>query len=108
MTDGKITDQHRPKEKYDPDHMINAMSNSDREVISHKSDNVSSFDQACQQAKNNGVVVYTIAFETNGDGVKQMRRCATSPSFFFKASKSSISKVFSAIAAGINQLRLTQ
>ncbi|NBB81604.1 MAG: hypothetical protein GVY36_19545 [Verrucomicrobia bacterium] len=108
MTDGKITAQYRPKEKYDPDHMINAMSNSDREVASHKSDNVSSFDQACQQAKNNGIVVYTIAFETNGDGVKQMRRCATSPSFFFKASKSSISKVFSAIAAGINQLRLTQ
>ncbi|SMX33385.1 TadE/TadG family type IV pilus assembly protein [Actibacterium lipolyticum] len=63
--------------------------------------------EACTAAKSNGVIVYTIGFETDpNDSV--MSGCASSPSHFFPATGSDLAEIFGTIASSINQLRLTQ
>lgn len=64
----------------------------------------------CSATKTEGVVVYTIGFEVpvGGTAETQLTNCATSPAHYFRASGSNISAAFSAIAANVKQLRLTQ
>ncbi len=65
----------------------------------------------CTMAKNNGVIVYGIAFEAPTNGQTQIRNCSTDPvagSHYFNASGLAISTAFAAIADNISQLRLTQ
>lgn len=126
MTDGHITDQFRPRrpgphyfgfngiypteEEQDvlnSTHIL-ALNGSHRQRISHRWENSQDFDAACQLAKDNGVVIYTIAFETNTQGQDEMRRCATSHGHFFNAIGLELDSAFSAIAASIQSLRLTQ
>ena len=64
--------------------------------------------QSCTLAKNNGVVVYGIAFEAPTNGQAQILACASSPAHYFNAQGLSISTAFRAIASNISQLRLTQ
>jgi hypothetical protein len=62
----------------------------------------------CGLAKQNGVIVYGIAFEAPTNGQTQISKCATSPAHYFNAQGLQISTAFRSIASNISQLRLTQ
>ena len=65
----------------------------------------------CAAARDKGIRVYTIGFETGDtDSAANvaLADCAGSPANFFQADGLEISEAFSAIATRINQLRLTQ
>ncbi len=68
----------------------------------------STLQQSCTLAKNNGVVVYGIAFEAPTNGQTQILGCASSSAHFFNANGLQIQSAFRAIASNISQLRLTQ
>ena len=61
----------------------------------------------CGAAKDKGVTVYTIGFETDSDGDATLRNCASSAGHFFHAKGTQISSVFAVIASDISQLKLT-
>lgn len=67
-----------------------------------------SLQQSCGLARGNGVIVYGIAFEAPENGQTQIRNCSTSISHYYEANGLDIGTAFSAIAAQISQLRLTQ
>lgn len=127
MTDGMITEQMRPRRAIPneifgrngfyptPEQQevlntieINNLDNSWRRQITARNQNVADFFSACDLAKGNGVVVYTIAFETNQQGQDEMRACATSPGHYFNALGLQLETAFSAIATSIRSLRLIQ
>lgn len=68
----------------------------------------------CNNAKNNSIVVYGIAFEATVDGANSVQNCASSPAHFFTATSSDVSggaklnQAFATIATNIVQLNLTQ
>jgi Flp pilus assembly protein TadG len=64
--------------------------------------------QSCTQAKNNGVIVYGIAFEAPAGAQTVIRNCASSTAHYFNANGLEIQTAFRAIASNISQLRLTQ
>lgn len=65
---------------------------------------------ACTNAKNKGLVIYTIGFGSGATASQNLlRSCASSPSFFYQPVNSSdLQPVFLAIAESINRLRLAQ
>lgn len=65
-------------------------------------------DAICTAAKDEGIIVYTIGFEVDGDADTVMSDCATSPGHYFPADGANLAEVFGVIASSINQLRLTQ
>ncbi|MFN3642714.1 MAG: pilus assembly protein TadG-related protein [Gemmobacter sp.] len=111
MTDGYITEQFRPS---DPSHPLNATReltrrpSGDRTTLSSRNWNRDRFYQVCNRAKANGVVVYTIAFNTSGSAVTEMRNCASAPELFFDVQSFEINTAFRTIANSIRDLRLTQ
>ncbi len=110
MTDGQITDQYRPSDRNDSenDSVVLNHRTDEKETYSTRSANVTSFYSVCNQAKSNGIIVYTIAFQAPSNAVTEMRNCATSPNFFYKVEGVEISTAFKSIARQINELRLTQ
>jgi hypothetical protein len=68
----------------------------------------SQLQSACTLAKNNGVIVYGIAFEAPTAGATEISKCASSTSHYFSATGLQINTAFRAIASNISQLRLTQ
>jgi len=62
----------------------------------------------CKEARDAGVVIYTVAFEAPSGGQDALLDCASSPSHYFDVEGTDISKAFSAIASDIRQLKLTQ
>ncbi len=64
--------------------------------------------QSCTLAKNNGVIVYGIAFEAPTNGQTQISQCASSASHYFDAQGLEIQTAFRTIASNISQLKLTQ
>ena len=65
-------------------------------------------DKICTAAKQQGIIVYTIGFEVDGNADAVMSQCATSPGHYFPANGTNLAEVFGTIASSINQLRLTQ
>lgn len=64
--------------------------------------------QACDAADGSGVHVYTIAFQVSGTTNRTlMQNCASKTQNYFQVEDMDIRAAFSAIAADINQLRLT-
>ncbi len=110
MTDGQITDQFRPSDKNDPENPTVVLNSrkEDKEKYSTRNTNVQNFYKVCNQAKANGITVYTIAFEAPSNAITEMRNCATSENFFYKVEGVEISTAFKSIARQINELRLTQ
>lgn len=111
MTDGKITDQLRPKDPYHEDNWDRELQRQDsdrRERLSRRSENLSAFYEQCDLAKDNGVIVFTIAYEAPSNGRNEMRNCASSPSHFFEVEGVQIEETFHSIARQINNLRLVQ
>jgi Flp pilus assembly protein TadG len=125
MTDGNITDQFRPRrgdnvfgrngvypteaeqEILNTTH-LDALGDTWRSRVSTLNENRLDFYSACNLAKDNGVIVYTIAFETNSAGQTEMRNCASSPALFFNAQGLDLDTAFRAIATSIQSLRLIQ
>lgn len=67
-----------------------------------------SLQTSCTQAKNNGVIVYGIAFEAPANGQTQIRNCASNENYYCVANGTQINACFNGIASNISQLRLTQ
>ncbi|TGY90105.1 pilus assembly protein [Marinicauda algicola] len=65
--------------------------------------------EACSYAKDHGVVVYTIAFQLSGQTNRDlMRNCASRAQTYYEVESMDISAAFAAIAADINQLRISK
>lgn len=64
----------------------------------------------CTEAKNKGVVIFTIGFEVTDASALVMEKCASTTNHFFRvdSEKFDIAYAFDAIANTINQLKLTQ
>lgn len=65
-------------------------------------------DDICAEAKEAGVVVFTIGFEAPDNGQTVLKNCASSISHYFDVDGLEIADAFTAIAHEITQLRLTQ
>lgn len=103
MTDGGISRQMRPKSTYRyPDRM------NDTTEVSSERTNATYLERACDAAKNNGIIIYTIGFEVASEYSGQMRNCATTPSHYYSVSGLDIRTAFQSIASAIQSLRLTQ
>ena len=63
---------------------------------------------SCLQARANGVVVFSVAFEAPPIGQALLANCASSPSHYYVANGSQINDAFFAIANQIQSLRLMQ
>jgi len=68
------------------------------------------FDQLCEVAKSQGILIYGIAFEAPPGGQSAIQGCASEPSqtYYYPAQGSDIGTAFALIAANLSQLRLTQ
>ena len=138
MTDGAITDQLRPvkapnwvekeidgeTEEIDANSYIELLeqrknsSNRDRYcdgnsnchyTLTNRNTNRDRFFASCNLAKQNGVVIYTIAFNTTSSSAAQeMRDCASSPSHYFNVLNEELDQAFQSIAGSIQMLRLTE
>lgn len=64
-------------------------------------------EDICDEAKDEGIVVFTIGFEAPSGGQAVLQDCASSDSHYFDVQGLEISDAFSAIASSIRQLRLT-
>lgn len=105
MTDGGITAQLRAPAGYDGTHTPR------RDTIELYSESQArrNFDAMCAHAKDNGAVVYSIAFQVNGSADRNtMQACATSPEHYYDVQDLNIAAAFNAIAADLNRLRLSR
>jgi hypothetical protein len=139
MTDGNITEQIRPRfpdrsvSPINADDLADMRLNHTRELDRQnnnthcggsscrrtvsgldasidRNNNVDSFEAVCDAAKDNDIVVFTIAFDVgaNSAAANQMRYCASSPSHFYDVDGDRLDSAFQSIAGAINQLRLIQ
>ncbi len=63
---------------------------------------------ACNAAKNNGVIIFSVGLEVTQASGQLLEDCATSPNHYFLVNGQDLSYAFKSIAGQINQLRLTQ
>ncbi|MDA7426090.1 VWA domain-containing protein [Thalassococcus lentus] len=62
----------------------------------------------CAAARDEGIVIFAIAFEAPTGGQEALQDCASSPSHYFDVEGVEITETFHAIARQINSLRLVQ
>ncbi len=62
----------------------------------------------CRAAREEGIVIFAIAFEAPNGGKQALKDCASSPSHYFDVEGVEITETFHAIARQINSLRLIQ
>jgi Mg-chelatase subunit ChlD len=64
----------------------------------------------CSNIKQDGIEIYSIAFEVTDSATKQMlEQCSSGGGFFYDASDSTqLIKAFEAIAVGVTELRITK
>jgi len=62
----------------------------------------------CKQAKDAGIIVFTIGFEVTDNSADVMEDCASSPQHFYRVNGQDIQYAFASITNKINQLKLTQ
>jgi Flp pilus assembly protein TadG len=68
----------------------------------------SRLETLCNRVKDQGVVIYTVAFEAPSVGQTLLRNCASSPNHAFDVDGLEIASAFSSSATSIRKLRLTQ
>ena len=108
MTDGAITDQFRPIEPMDPQNLTTYAI--PKTPLTWRPANLANFYAACDMAKHpsRDIEVFTVAFETSGDGATEMENCASESSKFFpNVQGSNLTDVFEDIAKQIIDLRLS-
>jgi len=113
MSDGGITGQLRPR-----DPITTLMDGVDPDFTAPKSPTsqfyngptaLDNFNYLCDYAKDNGVLVFSIAFNINNAAHNsQMRACATSNAHFFDVQTLDIAQAFRVITERISSLRLTR
>lgn len=103
MTDGRITEQYRPKDYSRP-----VSQRPDNKQIMNSTGTRDRLYKICDAAKSKAITVFTIGFEVDSTGADQMRKCASSPAHFYHVSGLEISDAFKAISSTIHMLRLTQ
>ncbi|NIZ61973.1 hypothetical protein DL239_13410 [Sedimentitalea sp. CY04] len=111
MTDGRTSAQVRPSDALTEENTtteLTARPTSDTTVESGQSSNLSMFLQQCQLAKNNGVIVYTVAVDIAEYAIEEIRECASSDGHFFEVQTEELTDAFVAIASSIQHLRLVQ
>ncbi|MGJ3230217.1 MAG: hypothetical protein ACFE0P_00290 [Oceanicaulis sp.] len=109
MTDGGITQQRRPEEDFEVDDDDPHVGTRGTQDLYRTNDARDIFMDMCDYAKDNGVVVYTIAFQVGGGRNKRdMEDCASSKEKYYDVASLDIASAFSAIAAELNQLRLSR
>jgi Flp pilus assembly protein TadG len=64
-------------------------------------------NDACNAAKDEEVIIYTIGFEVSDESAVVMESCASSASNFFRVEGTEISEAFGEIANAIQRLKLT-
>ncbi|MCF2905447.1 pilus assembly protein [Octadecabacter sp. CECT 8868] len=62
----------------------------------------------CEAARDQGIIIYTVAFEAPHGGQTALADCASSPSHYFDVDGTDITDAFSSIASDIRALKLTQ
>ncbi|BBU54782.1 hypothetical protein KU6B_10470 [Mameliella alba] len=111
MTDGQTTDQFRPDK---PKAAINGAIELQEQGagayynLALQSTNKTNLQKQCDLARQRGVTVFTIAFETDDAAAAEMLACASSASHFFHVQGAEIYETFDTIARQINNLRLIQ
>lgn len=75
-------------------------------VDGHAGDN--RLRQICDVARQNDIVVFSIAFQAPPQGQAVMRYCATTDAHYYPVQNANISDAFTSIARTISQLRLVQ
>jgi Flp pilus assembly protein TadG len=109
MTDGGITSQRRPEDDWDPEDDSAHVGTGGTDDLYNTGAARRNFEAMCTYAKANDVVVYSIAFQVGGGrNRRDMEDCATSPAQFYDVQDLNIAAAFSAIAADLNQLRLSR
>ncbi len=109
MTDGGITQQRRPRSSWEEGEDNPHVGTGGTYDFYNTSTARSNFTDACEYAKDNGVQVYTIAFQVNNSSHRQlMEDCASGTRSYYNVSNTDIGAAFSSIAGEINQLRLRQ
>ena len=111
MSDGQITDQNRPTNPTNPRNNTQSLYNQGSSAyrsFSTYSNNVKNFKAQCDLAKQNGVTIFAVAFETTTTATTDLNYCASSDSHFFHVTGSEIREAFDTIARQINNLRLIQ
>ena len=64
-------------------------------------------DALCTKAKNEGVIIFTVAADAPDHGSDVLRKCATADTYAYKVTGGSLATAFSSIASAITALRLT-
>jgi Flp pilus assembly protein TadG len=62
----------------------------------------------CQESRDAGVVIFSIAYSATTNGKTALKNCAGNESFYHEASTSNISEVFAEIGGVIEKLKLVQ
>lgn len=107
MTDGGITSQRRPERGWDSVLNLVHVGTRGTDDLYNTMQARRNFSDLCTYAKNNGVIVYSIAFQVrNGRDQNDMRACATSHAQFYNVEDLDIASAFASIAADLTQLRL--
>ncbi len=65
-------------------------------------------DSTCTQAKNEGVIIYTIAMMAPDSSIPIMQNCASSPSHFYNVEDLDVAAAFENIAQSLTELQLVQ
>ena len=108
MSDGGITSQRRPKNWFEDGESDPHVGTSGTQNYYSKSSAQSNFNYWCDYAKDNGIRVYSIAFQIRNNNDRDvMRNCATSPADFYNVESLDIESAFSSIASKISALRVT-
>ena len=68
----------------------------------------SNLSNICRSARDEGILVYTIAFQAGAGGERAMRDCAFEPAFYIDVDDDNLQGAFEAIASSIQSLKLTQ
>lgn len=109
MTDGGITSQRRPERGWDATLNLVHVGTRGTDDLYNTMQARRNFSDLCTYAKNNGVIVYSIAFQVRGGrDQNDMRACASSDAQFYNVEDLDIASAFVSIAADLTQLRLSR
>lgn len=109
MTDGQATAQTRTEEYTYYDWRGRRRTGTRSYQIYSAAQARENMAEACDMAEENGVQIYTIAFQLSGNTNRDlMRNCANKPQNYYQVEDLDIAEAFSSIAADINRLRLTR
>ncbi|MEO1292393.1 MAG: VWA domain-containing protein [Pseudomonadota bacterium] len=112
MTDGQITGQIRPTDPWNEENATRELrrQGSDAyETATGTGTAVKQFEAMCDMARDNGVVVYTIAYLAPSKAQLQMRECAyKQATHFYNIQDLDVSYAFNDIITTINKIKLVR